>query len=198
MTSQTWWFVARGSGMVAWGLSAAAVLWGMALSTRALGRNPRAPWLLDLHRFIGALTVVFVFVHLAGLFFDRYVGFGPSELFVPFAANWKPAAVAWGIVAFYLLIAIEVTSLLKKRIPKRLWHAVHLLSFALYLFATIHLLTAGTDATNIWLRGAAILSAGGVLFFFLYRILGPGRAASVQAASPARERVAAAPRSAGV
>ena len=43
-------------------------------------------------------------------------------------------------------LAIEVTSLLQRRIPRRLWHAVHLSSFGLFAFATIHALTAGTDA----------------------------------------------------
>jgi len=55
--TQVWWFVARSSGIVAWALSALAVLWGMALSSRALGRRPPAPWLLDVHRFLGGLTV---------------------------------------------------------------------------------------------------------------------------------------------
>ena len=51
--TKVWWYVSRASGVVAWLLAAMAVLWGLALSTRALGAKPRAPWLLDLHRFIG-------------------------------------------------------------------------------------------------------------------------------------------------
>ena len=46
-------------------LAAASVLWGMALSTRALGARPKAPWLLDLHRFLGGMTVLFVGAHFA-------------------------------------------------------------------------------------------------------------------------------------
>ena len=44
---------------------------------------------------------------------------GPAELFVPLASAWKPGAVAWGVVALYLLLAIEITSLLQRRIPRR-------------------------------------------------------------------------------
>ena len=81
--TKVWWYVARSAGIVAWGLSALAVLWGLALATRALGRKPPAPWLLDVHRFLGALTVVFVVVHLVGLAFDPWASFGLDELLDP-------------------------------------------------------------------------------------------------------------------
>lgn len=184
MNPQVWWFVARASGIVAWVLAALSVLWGLALSTRALGRKPGAPWLLDLHRFLGGLTVVFVAVHLVGLWADSYVEFGPLELFVPFTSSWKPLEVAWGVVAFYLLLAVEITSLLMKRLPKRVWHGIHLLSYVVYATGTVHLLLAGTDADNPALRWTVLVSVGAVVFFTVYRAVGPGKRASV-AASPA-------------
>ena len=55
-------------------------------------------------------------------------------MLVPFTGSWHPLAVAWGIVGMYLLVAIEITSLLRHRMSKRAWHAVHLLSY--FLFAT--------------------------------------------------------------
>ncbi len=185
MSTQLWWYVARASGIVGWTLAVASIVWGLALSTRALGKKPRAPWLLDLHRFLGGLALVFVAIHLTGLFLDTYTHFGLSELFVPFASSWKPLPVAWGIVGFYVLLAIEVTSLLKKYIPLKFWHTVHLGSYGLYVVATIHLLTAGTDATNTALRLACVASVGLIVFFSIYRFIGPGRAASVRSA-PAR------------
>jgi DMSO/TMAO reductase YedYZ heme-binding membrane subunit len=182
-STQVWWYVARASGIVAWALAALAVVWGMALSTRALGRRPPAPWLLDLHRFLGGLTVVFVGVHLVGLVLDPFVGFGPLELLVPLASGWKPVAVAWGVVALYLLVAVEVTSLLRSRLPARLWRSVHLTSYAVYALATVHLLTAGTDRHNPVLRAALVASVGTVVFFTVYHLVGPGRAASVKASA---------------
>ena len=55
-------------------------------------------------------------------------------------------AVAWGVTAFYVLLAVELTSLLRTRIPKRLWRATHYASFPLFVVATIHAVSAGTDA----------------------------------------------------
>ena len=82
-------------GLVGWALATASVLFGLLLSGR-ITRTPKPAWVLDLHRFLGGLTVVFVGVHLLGLWLDSYVHFGPSELFLPFASSWKPGAVAWG------------------------------------------------------------------------------------------------------
>ena len=148
MNSQVWWYVARSSGLVAWTLLAGSVLLGLALSTRAMGKRPTPAWLQDLHRGVGGLAVVFTGLHLAGLVADSYVHFGIVDLLVPFAASWKPGAVAWGVVGLYVLLAVELTSLLRRRISTRWWRRVHLLSFPLYGIATAHLLTAGTDATN--------------------------------------------------
>jgi DMSO/TMAO reductase YedYZ heme-binding membrane subunit len=66
-------------------------------------------------------------------------------------SSWRPGAVAWGIVALYLLLAVETSSLLRRRVSTRVWRAVHVTSFPLYAVATAHLLTAGTDASSPWL-----------------------------------------------
>ena len=190
-STQLWWFTARAGGLVAWALSALAVLWGLALSTRALGRKPRAPWLLDLHRFLGGLSVIFVLVHMTALWADSYVQFSVTQLLVPFTATWKALPVAWGIVAFYLLVAVELTSLIMNRLPKRLWKGIHFSSYAMYLFATVHLLTAGTDSRVPALRWSVIATIGAVVFFTVYRVIGPGRRGSI--APPKKRSDAAAP-----
>ncbi|MBV8949264.1 MAG: ferric reductase-like transmembrane domain-containing protein [Actinobacteria bacterium] len=143
--SQLLWFAARAAGLVSWGLLTASVVWGLALSTRALGRRPRPAWLLDLHRALGGLAVIFTGVHVVAIMLDSYVHFGLAEVLVPFASSWHPVAVAWGIAAFYLLAAVEITSLLRSRLPNRIWRRVHYASFPLFVFATVHGLSAGTD-----------------------------------------------------
>jgi len=185
-STQLWWHLSRATGIVAWGLATAAVLWGLALSTRALGSRPRAPWLLDLHRFLGGAAVVFVALHLVGLWADSYVSFGPRELFVPMASAWKPGAVALGVIAFYLLLAVEVTSLVMARLPRRIWHLVHLTSYLVFVAGSIHLLWAGTDAPTLALRATVAVVSAAVLFFLVYRLIGPGRRASARASAELR------------
>ena len=168
-----WWYVARSSGIVAWGLAALAVLWGLLLSTKVMGRRVRPNWLLDLHRFLGGLTVVFIAVHLVGLVLDPYVDFGAIQILVPFASNWKPVAVAWGVVAMYLLLAVELTSLVRSRIPKKWWRAVHFSSYAIFILGTVHLLTAGTDRHSPVLLWTVVGTSVAVAAMTLVRVVTP-------------------------
>ena len=130
---------------------------GLGTEHQALGPRPRPNWLLDLHRFLGAAAVVFTAIHVVSILLDSYVQFGLAEVLVPLASSWHPVAVAWGIVGVYLLLAVEVTSLLRKRISKRAWRMTHFLSFPLYVFATVHAFAAGTDASSVVMRDVAVL-----------------------------------------
>jgi DMSO/TMAO reductase YedYZ heme-binding membrane subunit len=170
MTSQLWWDVARAGGLLGWALLSASVLWGLALSSRIFGRRPRPAWLLDLHRYLGGLAVIFVGVHVAAIMLDTFVSFGPVETFVPFASSWNPGAVAWGIVALYLLLAVELTSLARSHLPLRIWRRVHYLSFGVFVFSTIHLLTAGTDSTSPALLVAVVAVCGAVAVLLALRV----------------------------
>ena len=194
------WYVARASGLVAWAVVTASILWGLALSTRLIRKKGAPAWLLDLHKFLGTLSVVFVAVHLFALWADTFVYFGPRELLLPMASKWRPGAVAWGIVATYLLVAIQLTSWAMRKIKRRVWHTIHLSSFAMFGAATVHGFTAGADNTNLVVQWSAL--TGGLLVFFLvtFRLLAPRRSARVAAAranTATPSRAGSTPRSAG-
>jgi methionine sulfoxide reductase heme-binding subunit len=164
------WYAIRASGIVAWALVTASVLWGLVLSSHST-RRVRPAWVRDLHRFLAGLAIAFVAVHVGGLLADSYIGFSPAALVVPFASTWRPAAVTWGIVACDALLVVEITSLLMTRLSRRLWHAVHLLSFGVFAAATIHGLTAGTDAGVPVARVFAIGSAAAVFALTGFRLV---------------------------
>nr|MDQ4007346.1 2Fe-2S iron-sulfur cluster-binding protein [Actinomycetota bacterium] len=179
-----WWYLARAAGLTAWWLLCIAVLWGLLLSTRLLGDRPTLAWLLDLHRMLGGLAVSFTCLHVLGLYLDTWTGFGLTEVLVPLAAEYKPGPVAFGVVGLYLLLAIEVTSLLKRRVPPLVWRWVHRTAFVVFVLATVHMFTAGTDGGNRWLRSAAVLVCYAFAVFTVSRIGGFRR--------PRRRRMAAA------
>ena len=143
--SHSWWYLSRASGLVAWALLAGAVLWGLLLSTRVFDRNPSPKWFTDLHRFLGGSAVVFVAIHVGTILADTYVHFGPAAVLVPLASKWHPVAVAWGVIAMWLLAAVEVSSLAMRHLPRRAWRAIHMSSYALFVSATLHGLSAGPD-----------------------------------------------------
>ena len=196
---KVWWYVSRASGLVAWTLFALAVLWGLLISTKTLAKSAPPSWLLSLHRHLAGLAVIFVLVHMAGLTLDHYAPFDLRGLLVPMASTWKPGAVAWGVVAFYLVVAIEITSLLGRRFPKKWWRRVHMLSFVLFVVATVHLFVAGTERTNQAVIFSAVIVTTVVGFLLVVRLLArfaprrstPRVPAAARAESQRREPVAA-------
>ncbi len=170
MSSQLWWYAARAGGLVAWAMLAAGVLWGLALSTKVLGPKPRPNWMLDLHRFLGGAAVVFTAIHVTSILLDSYVHFGLAEVLVPFTGTWHPMAVASGIAAMYLLLAVQLTSMLRRHLSKRAWRAVHFMSFPLFGLATLHGLTAGTDRSSMLMRVTLLGTTAVVLALTATRI----------------------------
>jgi predicted ferric reductase len=191
MNSTLLWYTARAAGIVTWALLAASVLWGLALSTRLLRGRPRPAWLLDLHRFLGGAAIVFLAVHVVTILLDTYVHFGLVEVLVPFTGTWRPGAVAWGIVAMYLLVAVELTSLARAHVPKRLWDLSHYAAFPLFLFASVHAITAGTDRNSTLLRGAVLAVAVAVAALSVMRGVEVARHGAARSRAPIPPRVPA-------
>jgi len=170
MSEQIWWYVARSGGILAWVLVTLSILWGLALSTKVLGSRNVPAWLLDLHRWFAALSIVFTVVHMVALVADSYVYFSWSELFVPMASTYEPGGVALGIVGFYLLVAIQISSLMMRRLPRKVWKYIHFSSFVVFAVATLHGQQAGTDVTSDAYRWVGIISVQAVLLLTVMRI----------------------------
>lgn len=171
MSEHIWWYVARASGLVAWGVLTASMAFGLTLSTRLFGRGVAPAWLLALHRYLGALSLAFVGLHLAALVADSYVDFGVFDLFVPMASPWRTGAVAWGVVALWVMVVVEVTSLFMRHLPKRLWRTIHLTSIGAFAMTVAHSLTAGTDARRVVVQVGALAVVMTVMFLTLVRML---------------------------
>ena len=167
--------MARAGGLTAWWLVALTVFWGLMLSTRVTRGKPTPAWLLDLHRFIGGLAVIFTVVHVAGLMGDKWLHLKLSEVLIPMQAKFKPLALAWGVIAVYLMIAIELTSLFMKHLPRKLWRAIHSTAFVLFLMSTVHAFAAGSESKNIAVQWTAMAFAAAFTFLMVYRALFPRR-----------------------
>jgi predicted ferric reductase len=159
--------------MVAAVLLILSLLWGVLLTTRALKPMDRPAWMLAMHRWISGLAVTSTVVHLLALVADSYLYYGWKEILVPYGSDYKPGATALGIVAFYLLVLVQVTSLLMKKLPKRLWRGIHYSSYATAWLVMVHGATAGTDASNpIYQVVALILIIAAVTAGILRVIMG--------------------------
>ena len=179
MNEKIWWYLSRSSGIVALVLLVLSVVWGVLLATRALKPHDRPAWLLDLHRWLGGTALVMTGLHLLGLYLDGYIDYGITDLLVPGASEYRPLAVAIGVLSFYVMVAVQATSYMRRWLSKRVWHGIHLLSYGLVWGAAVHAGMAGTDTVNRAYQLLALVLSMIAVAATVVRILSPGRRRAV-------------------
>ncbi|MFN8023440.1 MAG: ferric reductase-like transmembrane domain-containing protein [Acidimicrobiales bacterium] len=147
--TDTLWFLTRSSGIVALVLIVAAVADGLLFSGRNTGRRRRPAWWMDLHRGLGGYALFFTGLHLVTAF-GADLGVGLAEIFVPGAASSSTTAYTLGVLALYGIAATVLSSWPKRRLRRRTWHLVHVLSLPAAVAAGVHAYQLGTDARTTW------------------------------------------------
>src|SRR4029078_9792131 len=112
-------------------------------------------------------------LHALALLFDPTIHFGPAALLVPLAAPWHPGAVAAGVIAGWLSLMLALSFRLRKWIGQRGWRRLHYASFAAFVLAVAHAITAGTDLIGIRGSIVAAVALGPVLWLAFARMLLP-------------------------
>ena len=145
-----WWYVTRSSAIIAWVLMTVSVLWGVLLATRVLRHIDNPGWLHDLHRYLSGLSILMVGLHVVSLMLDGWLKFRITEVLVPFNTDYKPTATAIGIVGLYVFVAVQATSMVMHRLPRRFWRFIHLTSYSLLGVVAFHAGMIGTDVGKTW------------------------------------------------
>jgi len=171
-----YWYLTRATGAVALVLLTVSVVLGVMGSVR-FAAPPRWPrFAIDaLHRDTSLLVIVLVILHVITTVLD---GFAPISLVdgvIPFRSPYRPLWLGLGALSFDLLLALVVTSLLRRRLGYRSWRAIHWLAYASWPVAVLHGLGTGTDAKSGWMLLLTIACLAGVVIAVLVRI---GRATS--------------------
>jgi len=166
------WLAIRASGVTAWGLLTAVMLWGILLRTHLLGSLAAPIRLLDLHRWLGAVALCFLLLHMGLLLIDPEVSFTLAQVLVPGMAPWQTLAVALGSLAFWLLVPASFLGRLRARLGlagNRWFRRSHLLAYAAWPLATAHYVLAGTDALAEWSLGLLFAGTGLIVVALLAR-----------------------------
>jgi ferredoxin-NADP reductase len=172
-----WWYITRASAIIAWALMTLSVVWGTLLSTRVLRKVDNPSWLQDLHRYLGGTAMVMVVAHMVTLMLDGWLHFSAAAVLVPFATDYRALPVAIGILAFYLLIAVQGSSLLMRWLPRRFWKGVHYSSYLVVVLVSFHAGLTGTDVGSLWYRAVAASIIGLSVIAVLVRVVAGNRAA---------------------
>jgi DMSO/TMAO reductase YedYZ heme-binding membrane subunit len=83
--------------------------------------------------------------------------------------------VAYGIVAMWLLVAVQLTSLARRRLSPAVWRGIHLTSYVVFWLTSIHAALAGSDTTNRLYQATVIAATMAVAWALMYRITNRGR-----------------------
>lgn len=166
------WLIARAAGLVALGLLTTSVTLGLAMSTKLLAPR-RQKALFELHQTLIWLAVSMLILHAGAIVLDPVMHFGVLNVLVPGTAPWRPLAVAAGIVASWLMLALALSFRVRRRIGQRRWRLLHYASFGALAFALGHGLTAGTDFKGTTGLVMAAVVAAPVLWLAFARVLMP-------------------------
>jgi sulfoxide reductase heme-binding subunit YedZ len=171
------WYATRGTGVVALLLLTGTVVLGIAGTARF--EAPRWPRIMTagLHRHLSLLAVAFVAVHVVTTVLDPFAPIGWIAAVVPFTSSYRPLWLGLGAVAFDLLLAVLVTSLLRARLGYRSWRAAHWLSYACWPVALWHGLGTGTDSRQVLMLAldAGCVAAAGCAVGWRISLLPSGR-----------------------
>jgi len=182
------WYAGRGTGLVALVMFTVVVLLGITTrSGRTLPGLPRFA-VAALHRNVSLAAVAFLALHMLTLLGDPYAQLRLVDLVVPFQGAYRPLWLGLGTLAADLVLALVVTSLLRRRLGQRAWRAVHWLAYAAWPVALWHALGTGTDSGTAWLRAVAAGCVLAVVAAVIWRA-GAGFAET----GPARRRTGAVP-----
>ncbi len=162
------WYVDRSAGEVSLLLLSAVVVVGVLRAAMPAAR----PLLVEgLHIRLTAVTCVFGVVHAAAAVIDPFAHLGPLDALVPFASAYRPLWLGLGVASGYLFAAAVLSSWPVRRLPRRVWSAVHRLMYLGWLCALVHALGTGSDSANRLFDLLDLTAVCGVLAAFLaYRV----------------------------
>jgi methionine sulfoxide reductase heme-binding subunit len=157
------WYATRGAGAVSLLLLSAVTVLGVLSVARFESRGWPRFVTTGFHRNLSLLAVIFLALHIVTAVVDPYTSLGWATAVIPFSSSYKTLWLGLGSVAFDLLLAVLLTSLLRGFIGRRAWRAVHWLAYASWPVAVVHGFGTGTDRWSAWLlalNAVCILAVG--------------------------------------
>jgi hypothetical protein len=177
------WYATRGTGAVTLVLLTASVALGIA-ETRAW--RPAGASLFavtSLHRTLSLLAVALLSVHIVTTLLDPFPHIGVLAAVIPFVSSYRQLWLGFGTVAADLLLALVITSLVRRRLGYRTWRGVHWFAYACWPVALLHGLGTGSDARSTWMVLLTIACVATVLLAVAGRLAAAGTPPRIRAAA---------------
>jgi predicted ferric reductase len=166
------WYATRATGLMALVLLTLSMVLGLLSSVRFA----RPGWprfvTLGLHRNVTLLALAFTVAHILTSVLDGFVSIPIQDAVIPFISSYRPLWTGLGAIAFDLMIALVVTSLLRTRMTYRSWQLVHWGAYLCWPVAVLHGLGTGSDTPVRWvlvLTGMCVAAVAGLTIWRLIR-----------------------------
>lgn len=156
------WYMVRAAGIIGFIFLWITIFLGLAIRNPILKKIVEPIYSFDLHCFTAAAAVFWALIHGTGLLFDETLNFGIKDIIIPYFSKTifvNPNYMALGIMAFYAMAIIAITSYLRSHIRHWLWRVLHFLNPIVFIFVVIHGYVNGTDIKNFWIGNAFLFSA---------------------------------------
>jgi methionine sulfoxide reductase heme-binding subunit len=165
------WYLTRSTGVVGLLLLTLAVALGVVDVRR--WSTPRWPrFALDtLHRNVSLLAMAFLGVHVLTSVIDSFAPISPIDAVIPFAGSYRPFWLGLGALSLDMLLAVTISSLLRRRLGFASWRAIHWLTYASWPIALLHSFGTGSDVKSGWLLALSIVCLLVVLAAVLARAI---------------------------
>lgn len=145
------WYLGRGTGVTALVLFSLVMVLGIVVrSGRSLPGLPRFA-VSAIHRSTSLTALVLLTIHVVTLMLDPFAQLRLVDLVVPFQGAYRPLWLGFGTLTADIALALVITSLLRDRIGRRAWRAIHWAAYACWPLAVAHALGNGTDRSTSWL-----------------------------------------------
>jgi predicted ferric reductase len=164
------WYLTRATGLVALVLLTISMALGLLSSVRY--QRPTWPRFVTagLHRSSSLLALAFTGIHVATTLADSYAPVRLQDVVIPFISAYRPLWLGLGAIAFDLMLALTVTSLVRTRLSYRSWRLVHWGSYLCWPVAVLHGLGTGSDTPVRWALALTVACVAVVAVLTIWRL----------------------------
>jgi sulfoxide reductase heme-binding subunit YedZ len=165
------WYLTRGSGVVALLLLTATTVLGVLTAGRWRTQGWPRFAISNVHRNLTLVALAFIGIHVGTTVADGYAPIAVKDVFVPFVSQYRPLWLGLGALALDLLLALGISSALRKHIGYRMWRLLHWAAYAIWPLALAHGLGSGSDARRGWMAMFSFACLALVVFAIAGRLL---------------------------
>jgi predicted ferric reductase len=133
------------------------------------------------HRDVSLLALFVIAIHVVTIVADSFVQVPLSAAVLPWGSSYSPFWTGMGALAFDLMIALVVTSLLRTRLGFRTWRLIHWSAYACWPLAVAHGIATGTDSGSTWALALTVVCIGVAVVAVALRVQGGAAAQTLEA-----------------